>query len=191
MKIKTSSGFTILELVSILAIIGVLIGLAAPSFINATNRSMVMDATRGFEGALKAAKHAARTSGRDISICPVENIGVQVPTCNNWDAFSSDDQEDSLGWVVFRDANGNDQIDANETIKKVPFDKSKVRVMWNNDNIITITPRSGANGDGGTLCVFIPGKTTLSECKSDEAMPEELVGAKVVLSSLGSIRTEK
>ncbi len=190
MNKKTSNGFTLTELIIVLAIIGVFIGMATPSFINTINRNKVKNVIYGFEGALKAAKHTARTSGRQIDICPVDDITIAKPVCSNWDKFKSTDKEPTLGWVVFRDRNSNNAIDENEIIKKVPFNKSVESVMWSKENIITITPR-GETYNNGTLCVYIPKQDTLDSCTSDTEISSKLYGAKVVISKLGAIRIER
>ncbi len=193
-KTRTSGGFTLIELMVVVAIIGVFIGMATPSFINTINRNKVQDVIRGFEGALKTAKHTARSSGRQIDICPVDDITVDTPVCSNWVKFGDEDRPETLGWVVFRDTDRNNKISANEVIKKVAFKKSVVRVLSSNDGNITITPR-GATFQNATLCIYILDKENkITKCNSDKAVSDKLkktYGAKVVLSKLGAIRTEK
>ncbi len=212
MKIKkhTSDGFTLVELIIILAIMGIFISMAVPSFTNTMNRSKVQDVVRGFEGALKIAKRTARTSGRQINICPTDDITAEHPICGNWDKFKNDEKADKLGWFVYRIINRsmiiktkNDDGTETETktqsvelkaIKKVPFNKSSVRVQWSNNAAIAIMPR-GATFKNATLCVYIPNKDiTIDKCNTGKEIGDKLkqvYGARLVLSKLGAIRIEK
>lgn len=199
MKTKTSGGFTLLELIIIIAILGIIAGFANAGYSRFIRRSEVTKVARGFESALQVAKHNAWTSGREITVCGIKNINATTPAClTNLNEFNSGNDDD-FGWLVFRDSDGDNVVDTGEKVlKKVPFSKRQVRMLWNGNARINIKPNNNT-GSWGTLRVYAPfGKNSnLAECTQKNNKPPYDTGkcplnstlseVRVVLSALGNI----
>jgi prepilin-type N-terminal cleavage/methylation domain-containing protein len=65
---KSSSGFTLIEMLVVVIIVGVIAAIAAPNFLGMLNRNRVNDAAQQVEGALKEAQRQAMRRGRQCSI---------------------------------------------------------------------------------------------------------------------------
>ena len=89
---KLSSGFTLIEMMVVIMIVGILASLAAPSFTNAFDRYRVSSAVDEFNTTLQFARVEAIRSGRQVVIR--RNVGCPV---GNW----------GCGWTVFQDLNAN------------------------------------------------------------------------------------
>lgn len=93
------SGFTLIELMVAIGIMGVLTALAAPSFQSFFERYRVDAAVDEFNASLQLARVEAIRSNQQV----VVRRGVGCAT-NNW----------GCGWVVFQDPNNNLTLDAGE-----------------------------------------------------------------------------
>lgn len=92
---RSRRGFTLIELVVVLALLSVMMLFAVPSFLQYRRNADLSDAVSNIILAAGSAKSAALKSGR--------NTFVQVNnTATGW----------SSGWIVFVDTNWNNQYDA-------------------------------------------------------------------------------
>ena len=105
------TGLTLLELMSTLAIVAVLTGIAAPSFSGMMRDGERTTAVNGFIHALYLARSEAIKRGRIVSLCK----SADGKTCNHR-AISWDD-----GWMVFVNLDGDDlpQRDPDEEVLHV------------------------------------------------------------------------
>jgi prepilin-type N-terminal cleavage/methylation domain-containing protein len=65
---KSSSGFTLIEMMVVTIIIGVIAAIAAPNFLGLLNRNRINDAAQQVEGALKEAQRQALRRGKQCTI---------------------------------------------------------------------------------------------------------------------------
>ncbi len=65
---KTSSGFTLVELMVIVAILGIFAGIAVPSFTDLVRRNRLQSASEEFYGLLQYARTEAVSRGRSITV---------------------------------------------------------------------------------------------------------------------------
>ncbi len=65
---KSSSGFTLIEMLVTIIIIGVIAAIAAPNFLGLLNRNRANQAMRQVEGAIKEAQRQALRTGKECTI---------------------------------------------------------------------------------------------------------------------------
>ncbi|MES2014929.1 MAG: GspH/FimT family pseudopilin [Pseudomonadota bacterium] len=93
-------GFSLVELMMVLAIAAVLLGLASPDMRNLLQRRRLDSAVTDLYGAVNLARSQAIARGSRVQLVPLEPAGV------DW----------SRGWVVFVDANGDRRPGPNEEV---------------------------------------------------------------------------
>ncbi|MDJ0588552.1 MAG: prepilin-type N-terminal cleavage/methylation domain-containing protein [Pleurocapsa sp. MO_226.B13] len=65
---KLDKGFTLLEMITVVIIVGVIAAIAAPNFLGLLNRNRVNEAIRQIEGGLKEAQKQAIRSGKQCTV---------------------------------------------------------------------------------------------------------------------------
>ena len=102
---RAPRGFTLVELMIVLAIAGILLGSAAPSFTGLIRSVRLTSATNDlFAGFLLARSEAVKRHAR-VAICKSAN-GVACAPAGGWEQ----------GWIVFHDANNNGAREASEAV---------------------------------------------------------------------------
>lgn len=105
MKIYKHSGFTILELMIVVAMMGILMAVGIPTFRTMIVTNELADVTNELVFSLKRARAEARTSGRNVVVCSSTNANDDDPDCSgaagNW----------NQGWIVFVDRNNDRAFD--------------------------------------------------------------------------------
>jgi len=118
---KKRSGFTLIELMVVLAIAAILVTLAAPSFVRLIQSSQVTGAVNTFLADVRFARSEAIRLGGSVTMC------FRSTTDNSTGAVCGSDATVGWanGWVIFRDVNANGvrnyDVDAslNDTILRV------------------------------------------------------------------------
>ena len=111
---RKQSGFSMVELMVVLAISAILLGLAAPSFTTLVKKSKVTSAVNTFLADARFARSEAVRLGTTVTICPSTNSetgSASGPTCAGGADWKS-------GWIVFMDQNknGNRNYDADASL---------------------------------------------------------------------------
>ena len=100
MKKYSSKGFTLLELVVLIALAGVLTAIGIPSFKAMMVSNEVTGVTNDLMASLKRARGEAMSLGRDVIVCSSTD-GLQCSgAAGNW----------SRGWLIYVDRDGNGQV---------------------------------------------------------------------------------
>lgn len=102
-----ATGFTLLELMIAIGIVGILLGLAVPSFTDIMRRNQITAQTNSLVSSLALARSEAIKRGVSITICP--RTGSTCTGSTNW----------SAGWQVIDDRNGDGDVDDEDTLLQV------------------------------------------------------------------------
>lgn len=107
---RSTSGFTLIELIVTLAVFSILVAVVAPSFNAFTDSSRRASEVNIFSGALSFARSEAIKRNSNISIC-ARTSGAETcsATANDW----------KNGWIIFEDTNSDGILDAGETLLRL------------------------------------------------------------------------
>jgi prepilin-type N-terminal cleavage/methylation domain-containing protein len=119
-------GYTLLEALVVVTIIGILAAAGIPSFIQSMNSATVTSQVSAFTSAVRSARAEAIRRGRMVTLCRSDNPEAANPTCTNTAGGATGW---ASGWIVFEDSDpgGNrGVVDANDSIISVqaPFNNS-------------------------------------------------------------------
>lgn len=101
-RTRAQGGFSLIEQVMVLAIAGVLLGVALPSLHHLLSRNRVQEAQSDFLVALRHSRSTAAITGKRTVFCPSVD-GKRCSGGNQWDR----------GWLIGPDIDGDHQPDGN------------------------------------------------------------------------------
>ena len=117
---KESSGYTLLELIIVVGIIGVVTAIAVPSMGVYIKNDRLTTNINTLVSHLSFARSEAITQSQQVVLC----VSSDSADCTGTDW--------ALGWIVFADANGNGAVDGAETILRA-------QAALGNNNTLTST----------------------------------------------------
>jgi type IV fimbrial biogenesis protein FimT len=107
---RRDAGFTMTELIVVMVIIGIIAAIGAPTFKYVTTSNRIAAEINGLLGDLQFARSQAVKEGQTVTVCA---SSAPYTTCTGTGGAWQ------LGWIVFLDSNGNQQVDAGEAILRV------------------------------------------------------------------------
>jgi type IV fimbrial biogenesis protein FimT len=134
------TGFTLIELMVTIAVLGITLSIAIPNFQNAVLNSRITAQANQLMTTLNYARSEAVKRAAPVTVCSTDGGGVCAGT-KDW----------STGWLVFADANGDGTVDAGEVVLRVwPALKSGNTLSAGNQRI-TFTAAGFATGFNDTF----------------------------------------
>ncbi len=97
-----AAGFTLVELLVVMAIVAILASLAAPSFTGLIANSALDGHTSALMEDMRLARSVAVRRGRSVSMCPTSDAMATTPSC-----LSAANADWSKGWIIFEDTDAN------------------------------------------------------------------------------------
>ena len=110
-----AAGFTLVELLVVVAILAIVLGLAAPSFARISQAAAVSSAVSQFMADLRFARSEGMRRGGGVVLCRSEDPESSNATC----ATDPGAQDWASGWIVFHDLDGNSLRIASEPLLRV------------------------------------------------------------------------
>jgi len=176
---KTESGFTLIELMFVVAVTAILMSVAVPALDMFTSNSRQTGAINDFVSSMHLARNTAITSNSRVTMSASSNTA----SCENvdWDS----------GWVLFRDANSNQLVDGTDVIigSGAPSDGLNIvsaeygRFLMYRPNGRVMSANVGTNTGEFVVCdkrgadhskvviVDLSGRPKLSRSKADGSAP--------------------
>jgi len=167
--VKNTAGFTLLEVITVMGIVGILAAIAIPSFRYVTYSNRVASEVNALVGDLQYARTESIKQGIPITVCASADGATCLGTAT-WDS----------GWIIFPDLNSNQQVDvASETVIRsqgalatsfggsdtMTSDNSFTAVTFNREgfgstniaspNTVTITLHTSPPNSAWTHCIAI------------------------------------
>lgn len=133
-------GVSLIEQLMVLVIMGVLLGIAAPSFRRLLVRNELQTAQTDFIAALQNARSTAVTRGQRVVFCPSTDTLHCAPT-NRWD----------VGWVLGTDADHDNQPDGTPRYSGTGHVGKPVIRSSAGRQIVRFQPDGSAGGSNLTL----------------------------------------
>lgn len=109
---NASAGFTMTELIMVMAIVAILAAIGVPSFKYVTASNRIASEINGLLGDMQFARSEAVKQGQSVTVCASSSPYTQCTGGGGGSAWQN-------GWIVFLDANFNNSVDPGEAIIRV------------------------------------------------------------------------
>ncbi|MDZ7787267.1 MAG: GspH/FimT family pseudopilin, partial [Halofilum sp. (in: g-proteobacteria)] len=110
---KRNHGFTLIELMITLIVMGVVIFIAVPNFASLMRNVWASGRTNEFVSAFNIARSEAITRSNTVTVCASDDPMAANPDC------SGDGAGWANGWIVFADDDNDQVVDGGETVIQV------------------------------------------------------------------------
>ena len=170
-------GFTLLEVLVVLALLAVLLSLAAPSFIGLRQKHQMQSQAEQLQASLLLARSEALRRQQRVTLCVRESSPGEGPHCASAGTWAQ-------GWVVFVDGNDNGRREASEAVLQLHQALPGFLTLQGNatvDSYISYGPQGRSQSTSGA---FQAGTLTL--CGAGQAHVW-----RVVINAVGKPRLEK
>jgi type IV fimbrial biogenesis protein FimT len=158
------TGFTVTELMVVVAIVAILLGIGVPSYKYITNSYRMSAEVNGLLGDLQYARSEAIKEGQTVTTC----VSTNGTACTGGTAWAG-------GWIVFSDQNGTvlrvqgafpgqvpDTFNATNNVTAITYNREGFASTAAGFVNTTITLQDSTNNGAWTRCLVIAPATPLS-----------------------------
>jgi len=174
---ETSKGFTLVELMVTIAIAGVLVGIAIPSFTSIISNNRLTTSANELVTALNLARSEAVKRGVSLTVRKVDD---KSSTNKNKTAWASANWEQ--GWDVFTDANDNGEFDTGDDVLLKTYGalSASYTLRGNSFSDFINFSSSGQSNGGGSFVI----------CNNSDGnnLPEASTSRLIIVSPIGRLR---
>lgn len=171
---RRQRGVTLIEQIMVLAIIGVLTGMAVPPLRHLLARNQVQVAQTDFISALQHARETAITSGKRTLFCPTRD-GSRCSNELRWDS----------GWLLGHDTDRNDQPDHGPLYTGAGYGNGLTIRSSVGRHLVRFGPDGSAGGSNLTL-LFCPPTSTAQALSVVVANSGRIRGAKATAEQVAT-----
>lgn len=154
---RRSSGFTVVELMIVIAIVGILAAMAVPMFEGYIARTQVNDQISALASDIRLARSEAIKRNVQVTLCPSDDADSDAPTC----AAAADGALGwAAGWIAYAGAVApTDDSDADRIVVRRPAFESSGGIMPAQAGYtITFFPNGTSIGGAGSFTFRPKGK---------------------------------
>jgi type IV fimbrial biogenesis protein FimT len=139
---NTQHGFTMVELVVVISIVGILMAIGAPSYKYVTTANRVASEVNGLIGDLQFARAESIKQGLYVSVCS----STDGTTCSGSSTWTQ-------GWIVFSDGGAVGTVDGNDAVLRVQnkLQSGDTLAADNSINVVTFNREGFARSLPGTI----------------------------------------
>jgi type IV fimbrial biogenesis protein FimT len=148
---RKSGGVTLIELMTVLVVLGILASMAAPSFLDMLQRNRVATRINAFVGDLQFARSEAIRQGIPVTVC-ASSDGRSCIGRATW----------NTGWIIFADPDsngtrdeGSDSFTASTGIGAITYGRDGLAIGLPANASALLTLRTSPVNDSATRCVQI------------------------------------
>ena len=105
---RKSAGFTMIELLMVMMIVGILAAIGTSSFKYVATSNRISTEINGLLGDMQFARSQAVKTGTTVTVCP----SIDSQSCSGSTTWTT-------GWIVFLDFNGDGAVQTGETVIRV------------------------------------------------------------------------
>ena len=166
-------GFSLIELMVVMGVLGILLTVAAPAFVNLVRDNRLLSEVYGLRAALNNARTEALTQRSFVTVCESDDGASCADTGNDW----------NKGYIAFTDFDGDGVLDPNgprgdAIVQSRVLDNETLTITYTNtngENRVRFDSRGNALNFGGTM-------------KMCDDRDDASKARGIVISNLGSVQ---
>lgn len=144
---RFQQAFTLIELMVGLAILGILIATAAPSFVSLFIRNEIITNSNNLIASLSYARSQAISRQQTIHVCQIEKGEQKCSSNYGWNRSWSN------GWLIFEDSNANNNFDPDsDPVLRIVELNGNTKIVFNQRGRLRFFADGSARSAGYYLC---------------------------------------